>query len=218
MSYFFKNLHSFPPTIPESPSISEALPVLYLGPNDHASSAPLPDLPADTVDVPDDLPFVPTPSCASDPASPPILRRVPKSTNDTFIHPGWWQAMIDEMNALHTNGTWELVSLASGKFTVGCKWVYTIKVHPDGSVDRLKARLVAKGYTQVYGVDYSETFSLVTKITSVRVFISLAAIFDWPLYQLDIKNAFLHGDLDEEVLMEQPPGFVAQEGPIWCVN
>ncbi|RVW59905.1 Retrovirus-related Pol polyprotein from transposon RE2 [Vitis vinifera] len=118
--------------------------------------------------------------------------------------------MVDEMAALHSNGTWDLVVLPSGKSTVGCRWVYAVKVGPDGQVDRLKARLVAKGYTQVYGSDYGDTFSPVAKIASVRLLLSMAAMCSWPLYQLDIKNAFLHGDLAEEVYMEQPPGFVAQ--------
>ncbi|RVW26760.1 Retrovirus-related Pol polyprotein from transposon TNT 1-94 [Vitis vinifera] len=136
---------------------------------------------------------------------------LPKSTPEALSHPGWRQAMVDEMAALHSNGTWDLVVLPSGKSTVGCRWVYTVKVGPDGQVDRLKARLVAKGYTQVYGSDYGDTFSPVAKIASVRLLLSMAAMRSWPLYQLDIKNVFLHGHLAEEVYMEQPPGFVAQE-------
>jgi len=137
---------------------------------------------------------------------------VPKSVKEALSHPGWQQAMVDEMAALHSSGTWDLVPLPPGKTVVGCRWVYNVKVGPDGQVDRLKARLVAKGYTQVFGVDYTDTFSPVAKISSIRIFLSIAAIHHWPLYQLDIKNAFLHGDLKEEVYMEQPPGFVAQGG------
>ncbi|RVX19078.1 Structural maintenance of chromosomes protein 1 [Vitis vinifera] len=135
---------------------------------------------------------------------------LPKSTHEALSHPGWRQTMVDEMAALHSNDTWDLVVLPSGKSTVGCRWVYAVKVGPDGQVDRLKARLVAKGYTQVYGSDYGDTFSPVAKIASVRLLLSMAAMCSWPLYQLDVKNAFLHGDLAEEVYMEQPPGFVAQ--------
>jgi len=118
--------------------------------------------------------------------------------------------MIDEMQTLENNGTWELVPLPPGKTTMGCRWVYTVKVGPNGKVDWLKARLVAKGYTQVYGIDYCDTFSPVAKLTTVCLFLAMAVIRHWPLHQLDIKNVFLHGDLEEDIYMEQPLGFVAQ--------
>ena len=135
---------------------------------------------------------------------------LPNTFQEGLSHPGWRSAMIEEMDALNGNGTWNLVHLPTGKKAIGCRWVFAVKVNPDGSVARLKARLVAKGYAQTYGVDYSDTFSPVAKMTSIRLFISLATTHNWDLHQLDIKNAILHGDLQEEVYMEQPPGFVAQ--------
>ena len=104
--------------------------------------------------------------------------------------------------------TWCLYLRARRLF--GCRWVFAVKFNLDGSIVRLKAHLVAKGYAQTYGVDYSDTFSSVTKLTYVHLFISLATSYDWNLHQLNIRNAFLHGDLQEEVYMEQPLGFVAQ--------
>ena len=94
--------------------------------------------------------------------------------------------------------------LPTGKKAISC---HAVKFNPDGSIPRLKAR---KGYAQIYGVDYYDTFSPIVKLTSVRLFISLAASYDWDLPQLDIRNVFLHGDLQEEVYIEQLPGFVAQ--------
>ena len=81
--------------------------------------------------------------------------------------------MVDEMSALHKSGTWELVSLPAGKSTVGCRWVYAVKIGPDGQVDQLKAHLVAKGYTQIFGLDYSDNFAPVAKIAFVRLFLSM---------------------------------------------
>ena len=115
------------------------------------------------------------------------------------------------MQALNDNGTWDLVPLPTRNKAIGCSWVFTVKFNPDGSIARLKALLVAKGYAQTYGVDYSNNFSLIAKLTFAHLFISLTASYDWDLHQLDIKNAFLHGDLQEEVNMEKAPRFVTQE-------
>ena len=135
---------------------------------------------------------------------------LPKTVHEAFSHPGWKQAMIENMVALHSTGTWDLVTLPTGKTHVGCRWVYTIKIDPDGGVDRLKACSVVKGYTQIYGSDYYDTFSPVAKMASICLLFSMATMRSWPQYQLDIKKAFLHGDLAEEVYMEQPPKLVVQ--------
>ena len=103
---------------------------------------------------------------------------ISKTVSEVLSYPGWRTAMIEEMNALDANDTWNLVDLPTGKKAIGCQWVFTVKVNPDGYVARLKARLVAKGYAQTYGVDYLNTFSPVAKLTSVRLFISLAATYD----------------------------------------
>jgi len=120
--------------------------------------------------------------------------------------------MDEEMVALNVNVTWELIALPKDKKTIGCKWVYKVKHNVDGSMSRYKARLVAKGYAQTYGIDYEETYNLVAKITTVRAIIVMAATKGWSLHQMDVKNVFLHGDL-QEVYMEQPPGYVDQTRP-----
>jgi len=91
-----------------------------------------------------------------------------------------------------------------------CRWVYFLKYGPDGLVDRYKARFVDKGYIQTYGIDYFETFLPVAWMNSIRILFSIVINLSWPLFQLDIKNAFLYGDLREKVYMKQPPGYVAQ--------
>ncbi|KAI5355626.1 hypothetical protein L3X38_008521 [Prunus dulcis] len=119
----------------------------------------------------------------------------------------WRQAMKEEIDALHMQGTWILVPSPGDKNIIGSKWVYKIKRNPDGSVGRYKARLVAQGFSQEPGFDFGETFSPVVRHTTVRLVLSIAAMNQWKLRQLDVKNAFLHGDLEEEVFMKQPPGF-----------
>ncbi|CAJ2627685.1 unnamed protein product [Trifolium pratense] len=132
---------------------------------------------------------------------------IPTSLSEALSDKKWKQAMDLEMEALDKNNTWELVSLPNGKKPVGCKWVYTVKYKADGSIERYKARLVAKGFTQTYGIDYSETFAPVAKMNTVRVILSLAANYNWNLQQFDVKNAFLHGELEEEIYMDVPPGY-----------
>ncbi|KAL3378593.1 hypothetical protein AABB24_004490 [Solanum stoloniferum] len=125
------------------------------------------------------------------------------------------QAMKLEIQALEDNNTWEIVDLPPGKNAIGSKWVYKIKYKANGELERFKARLVAKGYSQQEGLDYYDTFSPVAKMVTVRCVIALAVSKGWNLYQMDVYNAFLQGDLDEEVYMEMPQGF-KQEGHKVC--
>ena len=132
---------------------------------------------------------------------------IPKTVDEALKKPVWKAAILEELRALEKNRTWDVVEKPKDKAVIGCKWVFTVKYKADGSIERFKARLVAKGYTQTYGVDYQETFAPVAKINTVRVLLSLASNLDWPLQQLDVKNAFLNGTLEEDVFMDLPPGF-----------
>nr|GFA76158.1 hypothetical protein [Tanacetum cinerariifolium] len=114
---------------------------------------------------------------------------------------------------LHLNHTWTLVPCPRNANVVGSKWVFRTKYHADGTIDRHKARLVAQGFTQIPGFDFSHTFSPVVKATTVCIVLSLAVTNHWHLHQLDVKNAFLNGDLRETVYMEQPLGYVDSRNP-----
>ncbi|KAK4411628.1 Retrovirus-related Pol polyprotein from transposon RE1 [Sesamum angolense] len=131
----------------------------------------------------------------------------PKSFLEATKHAHWREAMGKEIEALERNDTWDLTELPKGKEAIGSRWVYKVKLNQDGSVDRFKARLVAKGYTQIEGVDYFDSFSPVAKTVTVRLFIAIATAYSWPILQLDVNNAFLHGQLDEEVYMTPPEGY-----------
>ncbi len=118
--------------------------------------------------------------------------------------------MKEGLVALEQTHTWDIVNLPPRKSLVGCKWVYKVKTKSAGTVERYKARLVAKGFTQDYGIDYEETFAPVACMTSVRTLIVVASIRGWQVSQMDVKNAFLNGDLHEEVYMEPPPSLPCQ--------
>jgi len=109
--------------------------------------------------------------------------------------------MKDEYDALINNNTWILTSLPSGCKIVGCRWVFKIKYNVDGSFQRHKARLVAKGFSQTADTDYNETYSLVVKPTTISVVLSHVVYVAWPIHQVDVNNAFLNGDLHEDVYM-----------------
>ena len=131
----------------------------------------------------------------------------PASFHQAVQYLEWRAAMDKEIEALEVTNTWILVPLPPRKCPIGYKWVYRVKYLPDETTERYKARLVAKGFTQKLGLDYSETFSSVAKFVSVRIVLSLATMKGWFLHQMDVNNAFLHGDLVEDIYMCLPPGF-----------
>ncbi|KAK2987365.1 hypothetical protein RJ640_007052 [Escallonia rubra] len=129
-------------------------------------------------------------------------------------HAHWRDAMAKEISTSEANNTWTLVPLSFGKRAIDSKWLYKVKFHPDGTVERYKRWLVAKGYTQIEGLDFHETFALVAKLVTVRCLLSIASIKKWELHQLDVNNAFLHGDLEDEVYMKILQGFKSSSSPM----
>ncbi|XP_073363714.1 uncharacterized protein [Aegilops tauschii subsp. strangulata] len=137
----------------------------------------------------------------------------PHSHEAAMSIPHWRAAMEEEYHALMHNETWTLVPPPPRVNIIDSKWVFKVKRHADGSIERYKARLVSKGFKQHQGLDYEDTFSPVVKPTTIRLLLSLQVSRGWSLRQLDVQNAFLHGLLEEEVYMRQPPGFIDHAQP-----
>ncbi|KAK1412293.1 hypothetical protein QVD17_33424 [Tagetes erecta] len=140
----------------------------------------------------------------------------PKHYKQAVKNPKWREAMQNEIKALQANGTWSLEKLPEGKRAIDSKWVYKIKYKPSGEVERYKARLVAKGFTQLEGIDYHETFAPVAKLVTIRTLLAVAVKKGWHIHQLDVNNAFLHGDLHEDVYMKIPQGFSKEDDDRVC--
>jgi hypothetical protein len=137
-------------------------------------------------------------------AEPTSLREAMQSPE----WPQWLQAAREEIDSIHAAGTWTLAPLPPDRKAIGCKFVWKRKYRADGTIERYKARLVAKGYSQQEGIDFDETFAPVVKFSAIRVLLALAAYYDLEIHQMDVKTAFLNGDLDVEIYMRQPDGFV----------
>jgi Reverse transcriptase (RNA-dependent DNA polymerase) len=139
----------------------------------------------------------------------------PATYEDAVTYPQfqkqWEQAILDEYDALIKNGTWTLTTLPEGRQAISYKWIFKHKLNQAGEVIRFKARLVARGFRQAYGIDYLDTFTPVAKLASLRILLTIAAMEDLEIHQMDIVTAFLLGDLEEHIYMDQPEGF-EQEG------
>jgi hypothetical protein len=135
----------------------------------------------------------------------------PTSFKEATSHVEWKEAMQKEYDALIKNGTWKLVDPPFGTKPIGYKWVFKNKYILDGSLDKHKARLVEKGFAQKEGFDYEETFAPITKWATIHTLFSMAAQNGWKIHEMDVKIAFLNGDLKENVFMSQPEGFVLRE-------
>jgi hypothetical protein len=137
-----------------------------------------------------------------------VIISEPSTFDDCCKDKVWKDAMIEEYESILKNDVWEVVPRPQGKSVVTSKWIYKIKHVADGSVEKFKARFVARGFSQKEGIDYDEIFAPVSRYTSIKIIISLASIFDWKFHQMDVKTAFLNGEVEQEVYIEQPEGFV----------
>ena len=145
----------------------------------------------------------------------PLPNEEPKSIKAALNNENWVEAIHSEMGSLMRNETWTLVPRPANKNIVGCRWVFKLKHNPDGSIERYKARLVAQGFSQVHGVDYNEVFSPVVKFASIRTLLAFGNDNNYEIHHMDVKTAYLNGELDHEIFMEQPEGFVDTQNPTY---
>ena len=142
-----------------------------------------------------------------------LINKEPNTVREALNDKHWYKAVKEEYEALIRNETWSLIPPPAEYKIVGNKWVFRVKQNSDGSIAKYKARLVAKGFQQTKGINYFERFSPVIKASTVRVILSLAVMHRWMIRQVDVSNAFLNGDLTEDVYMCQPEGFVDEIRP-----
>lgn len=140
-----------------------------------------------------------------------VTDRIPRTVREAFSGPladKWKSACQSEMDSLQSNETWTLVDLPPGRKPITCKWIFSIKMKENGSVDRYKARLVVRGFSQVEGIDYDETFAPVVRYDSIRVVLAVSSCLDYEIDHMDVATAFLNGELEEEIYMQQPDGYI----------
>jgi hypothetical protein len=175
--------------------------------------------PVDTRRTPSNFEEPPLALIATEPLSPMHIFLVqsldPQSYGKATGNPFWESAIQEEYNSLLENQTLDLVPLPLGRKLVRCRWVYRTKSAADGQMSRYKSRLVAKGFQQVHGIDYDETFAPVAKMDFICLALAIVATKGWEVHQMDVKNAFLHSDISEEIYMEQPQGFM-QDSSLVC--
>ena len=134
-----------------------------------------------------------------------LVDDTPTTIEEAYSSPDadlWKEAVRSEMDSVMSNGTWKIVDRPYGCKPIECKWVFKKKLRPDGTIERYKARLVAKGYTQKEGEDFFDTYSPVARLTTIRVLLSLTAYYDLIVHQMDVKTAFLNGELEEEIYID----------------
>lgn len=141
---------------------------------------------------------------------------VPKTYKEAVRDQCFNGAIKTEITALEDNHTWDVTRLPPGKKAIGCGWIYSLKYNADGTVERPKARLVAHGNRQKEGRDYKDTFAPVAKMNTVCFLLKISAAKRWDVHQMDVHNAFLHGDLEEEIYMQLPPGFKTEDPSKVC--